>query len=369
VSHLSIETRSSREAVVETLLFTGLLLVFTTFPFVLIGLAQGAPVGLRAASDAGGVLLDHVGWALSGHIAVLLGFYVVVIGGQILGGGDAAARVRRILGGVAELIAAAAIVLVVIVGVYCAAEPRTWAVFIAIGPVVLLVLFLGVQVGNFLIPSREFRIEEAKRSRIATRSTLRALTVRSRRSPIVVWAATSVAIAIPSATVAMITGPGLSGSVFTDLANLSIVAGFFGATSAVFLGWNAFALYTASVDRARSTSVIFALITVWMYWAVLALALPMIQKGEGWFGWSLLTTALLTVGFSLVPPGQVNDTRADWSFRGAVRRVVAQRAARSYAKAVRELIEFSGVKSQPSPTPSTFRRLVEALRTRPSTDG
>jgi len=329
-------------------------------------MGQGGAAGVRAAANAGEVLLDHVGWLLSCYIAVLLGFYVVVIGGQILGGNDAAARVRRMLGAVAELMAAVAIVLVAFVGLFCVGSPKSWGVFVAVGPTALLLVFLAVQLGRFLIPGYDFRLGEARRIRNGARSALGELSVHSRRSWIWVWLANAGVVALPSAIGSSLAGPVFDGGVNVAVSNFAVLAVVYFLSAMVFFGWNGFSIFTAATDRSRSSQLIFALIGVGLYTFVAILCLPLIRDGMGWFAWPLLSIAALSIALSAISPGRPRSVRANWSCRSAVNRLIGQRLLRTHANAVRDMADLTASTPDVTPSPSTFRRLLDVLRTRPS---
>ena len=358
------EARSSRETVLETGLFAIFLLAVTASPFTIIGAMQGPDAALGAVGDAGGVLLEHIGWALSGYIAVLLGFYLVVIGGQILGGGDEAARIRQLLGAVAELVGAAAIVLVVMVGAHCVGEPRSWAVFIAIGPMVVLVVFLAVALGRFLIPGREMRLEDAERRRKSSRLRSRKFSVRTRRQFMPVWATNAIIASMPGTTVFAVWG----GVAVSGPWNTAIFGIFLFLLATALLGWNGFARYMAELDGGWSPRVIFSLLTLVVYAGVFAYSRSLIRDGSGWFAWPVVVVAVLTLVVTGLPATLLPGRLSTWCFRAAVNRLIAQRYARVHAMAVREIGELKATEPVHAPPSTGLRRILDGFRTRAASE-
>jgi hypothetical protein len=366
------ETRSAGPAVAETVVFTSSLLSLIAVPLLIIGMVQSPDAAVRVASDAGDVLLEHVGWTLSGYIAVLLGFYVVVIGGQIFGGGKAAGRVRRLLGGVAELIAAAAIALVVMVAVYCVGAPRNWWVFVAVLPTASLIFFLAVQLGRFMIPDRAFRLEEARGARAATRLRLRGLSRRSRLPFTVVWAATAAGLATAAMLAALIASASVN-AVFPSVPETAFVLALYFVMALFLLAWNAFATYATELDRSRANRLLFVLMSAFIYGAVLLLCWPSLTAVTGWLVWPVVGIAAAAVVCTVLPAA-TQGWPTDWSFRGAVNRVVARRLARAYAQSVRTILSLeAATRAEPvraadetrraTPVP-LFQRLLDMLNHR-----
>jgi len=84
--------------------------VFATFAaFVLLAFPSETawPHLVEVAPVVGAEFLAHVGWGFGVYIPVMLGFYAIVIGGQLVASPTVAARTRRRLGFAAEAMACA----------------------------------------------------------------------------------------------------------------------------------------------------------------------------------------------------------------------------------------------------------------------
>jgi hypothetical protein len=199
-----VETRSVRESLSETIAMTLMLLLLAGVPMYLAANSAGAAGSWNAVANAGSLLYEQAGWALNTYIAVLLGFYVVSIGGQLLGGPKAALRTRRILGFVGELMAAATVVLFFFLLVaYCAREPDKWASMIVFVPMVAIIAFLGLRLGSFVVFERSLRIAAAEKTRASTEELIEKLGAYSSRSFWLVWVVTSAAVAIVALLVSL----------------------------------------------------------------------------------------------------------------------------------------------------------------------
>lgn len=130
--------------------------------------------------DAGAVVLEHLGWAFGVYVPTLLGFYVLVTGEQ-LGYGDDAGRLRRLLGGVAELSFAALLPGVALVAFYCLSDPRNIGALFVVLPATLMLGFLTVELGAFVVFDTHVQLADATRLRDEAATRLRLLRRRSRQ--------------------------------------------------------------------------------------------------------------------------------------------------------------------------------------------
>lgn len=326
----TLETRPFGAAASETLAFGfGLIGALSLLLIAFLPSGQDPAVLLRFAGEAGSVLIGHVDWAMNIYVTTLLGFYAVVIGGQILGGGSAVRDTRRVLGAVAELMAAAAIILLACVSVYCFNEPQHWAVMIVLLPCVGIVFFLAAQLGRFLVAEKAVRLKMAADTRDGAQAKLDALprgSVRSVSSVLVMNALTFAAVA----TLVTYSGLGVPGD-FVEAAGIAVV---YLLVASMFAGWNLYARHAARMaDRIGRFA--FLSITVGLYASLGAVT---IQTWSTAFQASLgfLFIGLATAVSTLSPTPALNWWVFDWSLGGGALRLTRRSLAKIRARAATE---------------------------------
>ena len=156
------DTRPVREAALETAILSALLLCCALTPIVIILSRRGAAAAWRSIVDTGALLYGQLGWTLNLYITVLLAFYAVSIGGQVLGDAKDAARIRWNLGIVAEFMAASTAILAVFVVAYLFTEPSRLASVVVVAPAMLIIAFLAVQLGSFVVLDLDERLKVAR---------------------------------------------------------------------------------------------------------------------------------------------------------------------------------------------------------------
>jgi hypothetical protein len=345
------ETRSVRETASESGTVSLLILIAVFLPVLEIAGTKGVRPAIEWTVAAGRLLSGQVGWTLTIYVTVLLAFYAVSIGGQILGDANAAARTRRVLGFIAELMAAATLALVVFVAIYCWRVPSMWVIFLVLVPVVGIILFLALQLGSFLVPAREVRIANAKRASDQAREQLRRVRRRSRHRFWLVWVANSAVIAAIGLLVSLpanLTGP----------AALQLCI-YYVITAAVLLAADAYSLHEflgAHDVFSRVTTwvkpfVLYSLVGVLLVSGKLRLPVPI--------GWSFVAVMILTLTTTFLPRARASRVVIEWSMQGASAKWAAKSLAKKYSKAVREYRELQA--SQPA-APRLLRRIRDALR-------
>jgi hypothetical protein len=190
-----VPPRSFKKAALDfAVLSAAVLFIGVGIPAAFFG---GAPVPQDVwitLSDGGAVLFDEIGWVLTLYVTVLVGFFVIIIGGQIVGSAAEATRLRGNLGFIGLLLAASSVPLLVYVVSHCLSSDD-WAGLIVIIPVGSLVVYLGIYVGRFVVLDDESKLR-AIDVQIEQRDTrIVALTKRSNRTSWVVMAITSLVIA------------------------------------------------------------------------------------------------------------------------------------------------------------------------------
>ena len=351
------ETRSAQETAWESFAISLLALFAVSLPILNIASSEGGGAALNWTVAAGKLLFGQLGWTLTIYVTVLLAFYAVSIGGQILGDAGAAARVRRVLGFIAELLAAATIALVVLVAFYCSQAPATWAVFVVLVPVVGIIVFLALQLGGFVVFAREIRLANAQRVQIQARAQMRNVMLRSRRRFVLVWVANSAVVAAFALLVTLPADP-------TGWALLLLYV-YFVLFAAIILAAN-----TYSLREFLSSSDSFSRVTTWLLPFLLYLFLAAIPFqaffGSGKpliplpLGWAFATIIVLTLATTFLPPASRNRVVLDWSIHGAAMRLAAKALAIKYSKASKEYRELQV--AHEVGRPRLFRRIRDALR-------
>ena len=350
------ETRSVRETAWESIAFSLVILILVFLPVLGIAGTKGVTAAIKWTVAAGRLLSGQVGWTLTIYVTVLLAFYAVSIGGQILGDANAAARTRRVLGYIAELMAAATLAPVVFVAFYCWQVPAMWAVFIVLVPVVGIILFLALQLGSFVVFAREVRIANAERARHQACEQLRRLRRRSRHRFWLVWVANSAVIA----TIGLLVS--LTANLTGRTALLLYI--YYVITAAILLAADAYSLH-----EFLGANDLFTRVTTWVLPFLLYLLVGVLPF-QAFFmsgklrlplpvGWSLVAVIVLTLTTTFLPRARASRAMIDWSIQGASARWAAKSLTKKYSKAVREYRELQA--SQPA-APRLLRRIRDALR-------
>lgn len=157
--------RSTTVVAVEVL---GLGCLMTTTPLVTIWALGGRSIVLQIVGSApalGAVLLDHIGWGLGCHLAVLLGFYALIISSQLSPAAQLPASTRRRLGTCAELLTATLVPSFVLLISACLDEPTRAGVLVVAVPVAITIFFLAIQLGSFNAFDREERLRDLEKTR------------------------------------------------------------------------------------------------------------------------------------------------------------------------------------------------------------
>lgn len=327
-----LPSRAAKEAVSEIMGMSvfGLFIVFALGAF-----PAGSDGGYRAvelASRAGIVLLQHIGWAFGAYIPILLGFYAIVIGGQLVADPAVAARTRRTLGFVAEAMAGALVPALVLILVACIAEPSHVGALFVVVPVSALMFFLAVQLGGFIVFERALRLESAERSRNWARQRLHAL---RHRSPKAIWLIfvvhTVLGGAIGAGTTMLLTRP--AGS----LAVLFVLYGMI-ALGLAFAGVHG--VYMFHTARDRASKVVAWLIASSLYFAALFLDAEIFLKSGLAAGYSVLAIIALSLVLTFWPRNHAPRFLVNWSIQGGAAGLAAKSVVRTYASSVREIREL-----------------------------
>ncbi|MDM7886582.1 hypothetical protein QUG92_15835 [Curtobacterium sp. RHCKG23] len=279
-------------------------------------------------SSAGTVLAAHIGWYYGALIPLLLGFYAFIGGGQLLGVPHVQ-RSRRNLGLVAELLTGATWPPFLILLCSAAVHADQRALIIVLVPVQAVVLFLGAQLGGFIVFDRDERHRAAIANAEAARKTLTELRNRSRYPAWRILLMHALVVGVVSWLAVVAVSPAkpilLMWPLLVALILLAVGVG------AVFIG--AIWFFLAATDR----------VTRFLAWWVpygIVLVLVLLALSQPFSRVAIAVDAALAVQLvSAVLGTHVRSSRRwwrNWSLSGGGRRSAAREVVRRYASAMRE---------------------------------
>lgn len=358
-----LETRSLAETLSETFALFLVMLTLLASPFLAMAGVGRVESALDLARSGGEELFGQLGWAVGTSTTVLLSFYVVVYGGQIIDAGTSAARIRRLLAGVSELMAAATAVLLVCVAVYCIQAPRHWAVMVVLVPAVGIVVFLAVQLGRFLLADVEVRRAEAKRLRDDAKGQLAKLGPRSRLRFAKIFVANSVGISAIATGVAVLMEP-MPVNLADRLLLTAGVMGLYAVVTAFLLGGSAFAMNEAMGTTSRWATPITIGLTAIFFGLVVLGALSYFLQGNLGMAVAYVVVVVLSAVTTYSPLLKAPRALVNWSIHGGVARLHAKELVRIYARTAREYRALRPVPDAApaaAESPSVLRRLLVRL--------
>lgn len=120
----------------------------------------------------GEFLHGEVGWIVSLDVAIMFALFTISVGGQVLGDAMKASKMRGDLGTLAEFVAASSIVISIMLVPFYAQEPARFLALLGVVPAVVVVVFLGAQLGSWVFINTEGQVKEANRLREQNRELL-----------------------------------------------------------------------------------------------------------------------------------------------------------------------------------------------------
>ncbi|MCH6230544.1 hypothetical protein MK786_07320 [Microbacterium sp. CFH 31415] len=338
-AELDTAARPARESVVEIGAFV---LITGAVAFLVLWLSAGMDwVRMWPATvQAGGEVLDEIGWVFGVYVPTLLGFYVLVTGEQLGQVSNAAWR-RRILGGVAELSFAAIVPALVLVVVYCVSTTGMLGPLFAVIPASGVMFFLTVQLGGFVVFEPSIQLADATQSQARARTQLEALRPRSQRRLWAVLTVNLLAVTLVGGAVLGVTGGWLW---LSEWLTLPLLLSWAAATCL-------FGSFVAGMLAARTvTAQVLAgagVALVWVFTAGMVLSL-----GEAVDPAGPLTAALVAITAAvnlsaLWPLRRSPRILVDWTLSGGFRAARARLWARSYRDSTRTIRELTDVGSGP----------------------
>lgn len=328
-------SRPAKEAAADigrmSLLFLILAGLFLTFP-------EGTNIAklVERASTAGETVLDHIGWGQGVYISILLGFYIVVIGGQVVASPVEAEKTRRTLGAVAVAMTGAMTPAWLLIVVNCATEPQSSGALFVVLPAAAVTVFLAIQLAGFIVARRVLRIALARQQRYWAKNRLKRLKWRSRR-PVGLVLAANVFVAVLSGagTASLFQVPSEAAWILfmthVVMASLMTAAGIQGVKA-------------ISTARDKMDAIAAWLLPSSLYLITVILAVGLFPQ----FGVAVVSSLLVILVCNLASTFWPRRPRPrfllDWTVQGAGTALGAKWVAKTYARTNRQV---EGLRKQP----------------------
>lgn len=346
-----LPSRPAKEAVREIFVVSavGLFIVFVLA--ALPGGNEGVYRAMGLAPVAGAVVLEHIGWAFGAYIPILLGFYAIVIGGQLVADPTTASRTRRTLGLVAETMTGVLVPALVLILAACIADPSQAGALFVILPVAGVMFFLAIQLGAFIVFERAEQLASAERARDRAKERLPALRQRSRKP---IWLVVTVnAIAgglLGTGTTLAITRP--TGSVVALLGLYALIGLVLGFASA-------HGMYLFRTAQDRTSRVMAWAFPTALYLAGIMLAVQLFVTSGPAGGTSVLVIVAFSVASTLWPRKGAPRFILNWTIQGATTGYAAKTITSTYVTNVRKIREL--IQTPDADEPATLRDRIVAV--------
>lgn len=351
----SSPSRPAKAAMTEifAMSLAGMFIVFAVAVFP--GNNDGVHRAMEIAPAMGAAVLQHIGWAFGVYIPILLGFYAIVIGGQLSRDLSSAFRTRRTLGFVAELMTGALVPALVLIIIASIADPSRAGALLLVVPSSAVMFFLAVQLGGFIVFERELRLAAAEGSRSWAKRRLETLRRRSRKP---LWL-----VVVVHTLVGTIIGAGAELVLDRSTRSIGPLLATYGSV-AFFLGLvGAFGVFTFRTARDRLSAVISWIIPAGLYVGVVLLALSSLDRFGVAAGVSLAVVVTFSAISTFVAPDRGPRAMVDWTIQGGARGYAANAVALTYVRNTREVRELKQAMTaeKPSASRERYAAFVETL--------
>ncbi|QTX04324.1 hypothetical protein [Agromyces archimandritae] len=288
--------------------------------------------GMDMAPQFGMVVLEHIGWGFGVYVPILLSFYAIVIGGQLVADSTTAASTRRMFGFAAEAMAGALVPALVLIVAACVADPMQVGSLFVIVPVSAVVFFLAIQLGGFIVFERSLRLSAAERARDWAKEHLGALKPRSRKP---IWF-----VVVAHAVVGGAGGLGITLLLDRPSGSLLMLFLLYGSV-ALGLGLASVnGLFTYRTTQDRLYTVTAWIICSTLYLVGLLLALEAFVRIGPAAGLGVLSSVVLSLISTFWPRHRASRFVLDWSLHGAATRYAARSITTRYVRNVRVIREL-----------------------------
>lgn len=345
--------RPVREAVSE---IVGMGLVSTFIACMLLafpGGSAGIDRAIGLAPELGLVVLGHIGWAVGAYVPILLGFYVVVIGGQLVPEQARAGRIRRSLGLVAEAMMGALVPALLLIFIACAHDPKMSGALFVIMPVSAVMFFLAIQLGSFVAFEDVLRLAAAKESRDWATERLASLRRRPARS---FWA-----VMVVHAVVGGAVGLGIAALFAIPIDSPLSLFLLYAATSLILGAVFVHGVYTFRTARDRSSRLQAWLLPTILYAAGCAVVVQSLHTTVP----AAAVSVFAVLGGSAVSALSTSERTTwrlmSWTLHAAGCAVAARSVSRLRERSNGEIADLS-TRSTANGVPSLRGRLATAIR-------
>lgn len=345
-----LPSRPAKEALKE-------IVAVSTIGLVVVLVLTAFPLGddrvyrvMGLAPEAGAAVLEHIGWAFGVYIPVLLGFYAIVIGGQLVADPATASRTRRVLGVVAEAMAGALVPALALILFACVADPPQAGALFVIVPVAGVMFFLAIQLGGFIVFERALLLASAERSRDSAKELLDALRPRSRKPVWLVVVVNALAGGLLGTLTALAIDPP-TGSVLA-------LFGLYALFSFVLSFANAHGLYAFRTSQDRTSKVMAWVFPMTLFLVGLLLSTQMFFTSGPAAGTSMLVILTFSAASTLWRRKRTPRFLLNWTIQGAATGYAAKSVVAIYAANVRKVRELSQL--QDAHEPADWRARVTA---------
>lgn len=291
---------------------------------------------LERASKAGDKVLEHIGWGQGVYVSVLLGFYVVVISGQVIASPAVAARTRRTLGAVAVAMTGALTPAWLLIVVNCVMEPQGAGALFVVVPAAAVTTFLAIQMAGFIVAGRELRIALARQLRYWAKNRLKRLRWRSRKPVGLVFVANVfVAVFLGAGTASLFHVPSEAAWILfmtnVVMASLMTAAGIQGVKA-------------VSTARDKMDAIAAWLLPFSTYLITLVLAVGLFPQFGVAVVSSLLVVLMCNLASTFWPRRPRQRFFLDWTVQGAGTALGAKSVGKTYARTNRQV---EGLRKRP----------------------
>lgn len=287
--------------------------------------------------DIGELLHSEVGWIVSLDVAIMFALFTISVGGQVLGEAMKASKMRGDLGTIAEFVAATSIVVMIMMLPYYWESPARFLSLLGVVPAVVVVVFLGGQLGSWVFINTENQVKEANRIRSENRELLQELGEWSSKPWFLVIAMNIVVLSIASGLTFAFRNAydSLMLMVLSDMVVVALV--FVGILLFYFLRFT----FRDHIKLGFSWAVLVVLSVV----PLVFLFTQVVVTYSGWSVWRDLPGILIIMGGVILtgfgPIVRRFKFWMDWSVQGVARQFAHRALVRQYAQAGKQVEQLT----------------------------
>lgn len=307
--------RSGWKAAVEVgalgILFSCLIVLFAS-PFFRGNVVTAAEWMLETAGPAA---LESTSMIFGVYLPVLLGFYALVIGGQLITNESSAVKIRCSLGYIATVMTGLFTPALALAVCACFFDPPRIGTFLVILPLAGLMYFLTIRLGGFIVFERGPDLGAMKQYIIWAKTRSSTLRQRSDRPKWLVISVNSIVAASISLSISLelVDTPIQGMALFALYLSMALMLSAFGAR----------AVYVAYSSRTRSDGIVACVPTSAVYLAYLAMIILVFEYPYIQIAYAMSAILIFVLISMLLPRATSNKFLTDWSLHGAAVRSAA----------------------------------------------